>query len=74
MIKDNPGMDTYPDSKVREANMGLIWGRQDPGWPHELCYLDTCVILIWNFPIYVFIEQQIIKVFDYLEGCFNITT
>ena len=32
-----------PDSKVREANMGPIWGRLDPGgppcWPHELCYL-----------------------------------
>ena len=21
---------TYPDNKVHEANMGLIWGRQDP--------------------------------------------
>ena len=24
----------YPDSKFHEANMGPIWGRQDPGWPH----------------------------------------
>ena len=24
----------YPDSKVRGANMGPIWGRQDPGGPH----------------------------------------
>ena len=24
----------YPDSKVHGANMGPIWGRQDPGWPH----------------------------------------
>ena len=24
----------YPDSKVHGANMGLIWGRQDPGGPH----------------------------------------
>ena len=23
-----------PDSKVRGANMGPIWGRQDPGGPH----------------------------------------
>ena len=23
-----------PDSKVYGANMGLIWGRQDPGGPH----------------------------------------
>ena len=24
----------YPDSKVHWANMGPIWGRQDPGGPH----------------------------------------
>ena len=23
-----------PESKVHEANMGPIWGRQDPGGPH----------------------------------------
>ena len=27
------------DSKVRGATMGPIWGRHDPGGPHELCYL-----------------------------------
>ena len=26
--------DTTPDSKVHGANMGPIWGRQDPGGPH----------------------------------------
>ena len=30
-----------PDSKVHGANMGPIWGRQDPGGPHELCYLGN---------------------------------
>ena len=25
---------TYPDSKVHRANMGPIWGRQDPAGPH----------------------------------------
>ena len=25
-----------PDSKVHGANMGPIWGQQDPGGPHEL--------------------------------------
>ena len=29
----------HPDSKVHGANIGPIWGRQDPGGPHELCYL-----------------------------------
>ena len=24
----------FPDTKVRGANMGPIWGRQDPGGPH----------------------------------------
>ena len=27
-------MDTVPDSKVYGANMGPIWGRQDPGVSH----------------------------------------
>ena len=28
------GLLNVPDSKVRGANMGPIWGRQDPGGPH----------------------------------------
>ena len=32
----SPGLGefNYPDSKVHGANMGPIWGRQDPGGPH----------------------------------------
>ena len=26
--------DSHPDSKVNGANMGPIWGQQDPGGPH----------------------------------------
>ena len=26
--------ENIPDSKVHGANMGPIWGRQDPGGPH----------------------------------------
>ena len=33
-IYKNPGWDKLPDSKVHAANMGHIWGRQDPGGPH----------------------------------------
>ena len=29
----------YLDSKVHGANMGPIWGRQDPSGPREHCYL-----------------------------------
>ena len=35
---------TYPDSKVHGANMGPIWGRQDPGDPH---------VVPMNFAIWV---------------------
>ena len=27
-------MGATPDSKVHQANIGLIWGRQDPGGSH----------------------------------------
>ena len=27
-------LEVYPDSKVHGANMGPIWGRQDPAGPH----------------------------------------
>ena len=30
-----PSLFTIPDSKVHGANMGPIWGRQDPCGPHE---------------------------------------
>ena len=29
-----PELEMIPDSKVQGANMGPIWGRQDPGGPH----------------------------------------
>ena len=33
-----------PDSKVHGANMGPIWGRQDPGGPHVgLMNFAVCV-------------------------------
>ena len=34
MISHLPKKGDYPDSKVHGANMGPIWGRQDPGEPH----------------------------------------
>ena len=36
----------YPDSKVHGANMGPIWGRQDPGGP-RVCPVNfaICVVL-----------------------------
>ena len=34
-----------PESKVHEANMGPIWGRQDPGGPH----VGPMNFVIWDF-------------------------
>ena len=33
-ILANPFKYKLPDSKVHGANVGPIWGRQDPGGPH----------------------------------------
>ena len=35
----------FPDSKVHEANMGPIWGRQDPGGPH----IGPMNFVIWDY-------------------------
>ena len=35
-----------PDSKVQGANMGHIWGRQDPGGPH----VGPMNFAIWEAP------------------------
>ena len=34
-----------PDSKVHGANMGPIWGRQDPGGPH----VGPVNLAIWEY-------------------------
>ena len=46
LVRRMPGniyLYTHPDSKVHEANMGPIWGRQDPGEPH----VDPMNFAIW---------------------------
>ena len=40
----------YPNSKVHGANMGPIWGRQDPGGPH---------VGPMNFAIWVWLQDSI---------------
>ena len=40
-----------PNSKVHEASMGPIWGRQDPGGPH---------IGPMNFPIWGTLTAQLV--------------
>ena len=36
-----------PDSKVHGANMGPIWGRQDPGGPH----VGPMKFAIWDYQV-----------------------
>ena len=42
-----------PDSKVHGANMGPIWGRQDPGGPHagpmNFAIWDPNILCIYNY-------------------------
>ena len=44
-------VDGYPDGKVHGANMGPIWGRQDPGGPH---------VGLMNFAIWVIILKKVV--------------
>ena len=37
------------DSKVHGANMGPIWGRQDPGGPH----VGPMNLAIWDVVLYI---------------------
>ena len=58
----------FPHSKVHGANMGPIWGRQDPGGPHvgsmnppgyEPCYLGWLNRLISEFVfIFLFVNRD----------------
>ena len=55
---------TIPDSKIHGANMGPIWGRQDPGGPHvgpmnfaiwdEDCYM---IIIKWSHELHMFCQN-----------------
>ena len=53
--------DTNPDSKVRGANMGPIWGRQDLGGPH----VGPMNFAIWDIAL----KQRQCKIFSqYMEN------
>ena len=57
-----------PDSNVHGANMGSIWGRQDPCWPHELCYLGWyCSLLSLFISNIQIIVTSFISLSDYLQ-------
>ena len=43
-----------PDGKVHGANMGPIWGRQDPGGPH----VGPMTFAIWAATVKGVVKQQ----------------
>ena len=43
-------LQAFPDSKVHGANMGPIWGQQDPGGPH----VGPMNFAIWELVLLVF--------------------
>ena len=49
-----PKSSHLPDSKVHGANMGPIWGRQDPGGPH----VDPMIFAIWAWLVYVMLAAS----------------
>ena len=58
-------LDTFPDSKVHGANMGPIWGREDPGGPHvgpmnfAIWVVVLCKIYSYVHCIHVFVTCAI---------------
>ena len=59
-------MKAIPDSKVHGANMGPIWGRQDPGGPHvgpmNLAagdYISVWISFVSNSNVIVVIQEPI---------------
>ena len=45
--------DNVPDSKVHGANMGPIWGRQDPGGPH-VGPVNFAIWGVWHAQMFFF--------------------
>ena len=61
-----------PDSKVHGANMGPIWGRQDPGGPH----VGPITFAIWemleNTPIFLFFFSKSCTCTFWTKSCFTL--
>ena len=45
----------YPDSKVHGANMGPMWGRQDPGEPHAVPMNFAIWVYFFGCPYFKFV-------------------
>ena len=49
------------DSKIQGANMGPSWGRQDPGGPHELCYLGLKALVLTRMYVGIFVSVSTVE-------------
>ena len=49
----------FPDSKVHGANMGPIWGRQDPGGPHVGPMNFAIWVGAWQYEKYMMLDLQL---------------
>ena len=66
--RQHPWWQTVPDSKVHGANMGPIWGRQDPGGPH----VGPINFVIWGGETAPLIEWRLnILRFESMENHFT---
>ena len=68
----------FPDSKVHGANMGSIWGRQDPGGPHVGPMNFAFWVVMFSAPsmhdVSILMLQSILlksKIYDYQHFCLN---
>ena len=56
---------SIPDSKVHGANMGPIWGRQDPGGPHvglmNFAIWDTLLLRIFLVEWHTLVIMQVME-------------
>ena len=74
LFPTSPG--TVPDSKVHGANMGSIWGRQDPGGPH----VGPMNLAIWGQTQWSLTHYVVLWVMEWEVShkgtgvCFNIKT
>ena len=57
----------YPDSKVHGANMGPIWGRQDPDGLHvgPMNFAIWVYLGFWNMLLHIRVYSQNIMVFQW---------
>ena len=60
-----------PDGHVHGANMGPIWGRWAPCWPHELCYLGCYSIITAKLCAISLVDSFILLIHENTKEMYN---